>query len=90
MKKYKVTCYLDDVLLDLKRKGRRVTKVEIAKTLNTSKQAITTIAQGKNRPLLENALLMADYLGVGLDDLWKLEWINEEEDSKAEPSSETK
>lgn len=55
------------------RKENRITQIELANAVGTTRQSIYAIESGKSLPGLELALRMAYYFDVNLEELFHLE-----------------
>jgi len=67
--------------------GKKVTSYSIGKNTNVSRQSIDNYISGKQKPTIENATLIADYLGVSV--AWLLNG-EPEEINNGEPSYKVK
>ncbi|NPA44374.1 MAG: helix-turn-helix transcriptional regulator [Chlorobi bacterium] len=66
----------------VERAKKRITQAELAKQVNVSRQTIHAVETGKFVPSTVLALKIAQYFGVMLEDLFKLEKSDFEKTAK--------
>jgi DNA-binding XRE family transcriptional regulator len=83
--KEKVICHLDRILADRKIAGeKKISKIQIAREIGISKQAIYQIANSEFVPSLYNCLKIAKILECSVHDLWTIDETTNDKTAKVD------
>ncbi len=71
---------MKDVKFNLRavRRSKKVTQIELAEKSGIAQQTLSLYERGLNTPLLDNAKILADALGVSLDELVSIREAHEQ------------